>query len=564
MSQLSIFGTSSLPQAVPSRTALRGQGNGGFSTIIQGLSSSSQKDPQSALQAGPAEVQARIRPGNMANTQSYLIAQVQDIAGSNKAPSDQSAADGGTTEVSGSDPQIALTSSGNGQIVVSLPGKGEPAALVDNATSNAGPIFLTEQVTGADSGGPTNDQAVQAAEELSIATATLLQANSLVVTTFASEAKLSGSTDPLAKPRSATGLLPEVYTPGKMPAPEVAINSGRLVVSALPQIAKTGIIPQTNPDTARQFSDSASAAGEANEATSNGLSSKIANSFLPQSQRPVDPAAEPRLISKGLGADPQNPVEALSKGTETPRTLVERVSRSFETVRAMPLEAIGRVSTPAIVADPKIIVVDVLPARSGVIPPDFALQNSAVTQIGKSLEQLKPERTIASGTNKLAIDLQLPPTLGASAPLSDQIMVPPSDPDVSKPHPKAVADALLSQVKSADVQEGRTTINLQPRGLGSIEVEMMKEHDTTYKVIVRVENPMVLQMLREERHMLAQIIGISDSDVMSFGDASSGNQASTGNDAEANPIDQIGTEIADLPDKIHQDVVYDGVLDVLT
>ncbi len=49
-----------------------------------------------------------------------------------------------------------------------------------------------------------------------------------------------------------------------------------------------------------------------------------------------------------------------------------------------------------------------------------------------------------------------------------------------------------------------------PRGLGKIEIEILGEKDNLMRVMVRVENTMVLQALRDDRQLLAQALGISD------------------------------------------------------
>mgnify|MGYP000385926369 CR=1 FL=1 len=85
------------------------------------------------------------------------------------------------------------------------------------------------------------------------------------------------------------------------------------------------------------------------------------------------------------------------------------------------------------------------------------------------------------------------------------------------------AAALTDQVRSAEVSEGRTRIELSPRGLGSIEVDVTTAEDGTLKVVVRAENPVVLNSLRQERDLLAQALGGLDAgslDLQSFSDSS--------------------------------------------
>lgn len=127
------------------------------------------------------------------------------------------------------------------------------------------------------------------------------------------------------------------------------------------------------------------------------------------------------------------------------------------------------------------------------------------------------------------------------------------------------AAALADQVRSAEVSEGRTRIELSPRGLGSIEVDVSTRDDGTLKVVVRAENPAVLNSLRDERDLLAQALGGLDTgslDLQSFSDGSgqdaqgerrggptlSGGEdrAGTGGDGAATPVATIGAGRLDI------------------
>ena len=137
--------------------------------------------------------------------------------------------------------------------------------------------------------------------------------------------------------------------------------------------------------------------------------------------------------------------------------------------------------------------------------------------------------------------------------------------DAPKPVPKPFAEALVAQVKSVDVSQGRTVVNLHPKGLGTIEVEVIADKDMTSKVVVRVENPAVLMALRDERQLLADTIGVADSSVMQFQDSreenpsgGAGNQTGGGNGMAA------GLETEERGTARHLDMIDDGRLDILT
>ena len=135
----------------------------------------------------------------------------------------------------------------------------------------------------------------------------------------------------------------------------------------------------------------------------------------------------------------------------------------------------------------------------------------------------------------------------------------------SQPKPvKPFAEALISQVKAVDVTDGRTTVNLHPRGLGAIEIEVLGDKDLASKVVVRVENPAVLQVLRDDRQMLAQAIGVADSTVMEFQNQGSGAQAEQhANGSDSGP--EAGSAFSSDEDgPQHTDIIADGNLNILT
>lgn len=70
------------------------------------------------------------------------------------------------------------------------------------------------------------------------------------------------------------------------------------------------------------------------------------------------------------------------------------------------------------------------------------------------------------------------------------------------------SQAVVSQVRAVDIQEGVTKVELTPRGLGNVEIEMKTNSDGSLSVVVRAENSHVLSSLREERDLLA--LAISD------------------------------------------------------
>lgn len=84
--------------------------------------------------------------------------------------------------------------------------------------------------------------------------------------------------------------------------------------------------------------------------------------------------------------------------------------------------------------------------------------------------------------------------------------------------------AVMGQLRTVDIQEGTTRVELNPRGLGNVEIEMKTNSDGSLSVVVRAESAHVLSSLREERDLLAQIIAQGGEASVDFQEFSSGDQ----------------------------------------
>ncbi|MDF1716266.1 MAG: flagellar hook-length control protein FliK [Antarcticimicrobium sp.] len=127
--------------------------------------------------------------------------------------------------------------------------------------------------------------------------------------------------------------------------------------------------------------------------------------------------------------------------------------------------------------------------------------------------------------------------------------------------------AVTSQIRSAEIGEGRTRIELSPRGLGSIEVEISTGSDGALKVVVRAENPTVLNALREERNLLAQALGGLDMGSLDLQSFTEGNFQEPQGDRSAGRSTSSGEEIAATGARsapVHTAMIGDGRLDIVT
>lgn len=72
--------------------------------------------------------------------------------------------------------------------------------------------------------------------------------------------------------------------------------------------------------------------------------------------------------------------------------------------------------------------------------------------------------------------------------------------------PQLVAN-VMDQLQAHDLDDGLVTIKLKPHGMGLLEVEITKNARGQSEVVLRVQNPMVLDALRAETGAMSSILG---------------------------------------------------------
>lgn len=134
----------------------------------------------------------------------------------------------------------------------------------------------------------------------------------------------------------------------------------------------------------------------------------------------------------------------------------------------------------------------------------------------------------------------------------------------AQPSPRFAA-FVATQLRRADLQEGRTRVALTPRGLGDIEIDVERDKRGQVNVVVRAESPAVLSALRGDRETLAAILagqGLQmDSGALDFeqfgGHGERGDERASG--AHVTADEDIPVLGADW-----QPTILDGQLDIRT
>ncbi|KAA9009978.1 flagellar hook-length control protein FliK [Histidinibacterium aquaticum] len=153
--------------------------------------------------------------------------------------------------------------------------------------------------------------------------------------------------------------------------------------------------------------------------------------------------------------------------------------------------------------------------------------------------------------------------------LSRPAVAEPTTPNASQPpasNPAAFANRIAAQIKSVGVGEGRTLVQLRPDGLGQIEVEVTRGEEGALRIVMKVENPVVLQALRTDRDMLLSVLGEAGSDVaegeLEFG-TFGGGRDDGGTDRDESEPGDMGA-ILETPGVARTEVLEDGRVDILT
>lgn len=137
------------------------------------------------------------------------------------------------------------------------------------------------------------------------------------------------------------------------------------------------------------------------------------------------------------------------------------------------------------------------------------------------------------------------------------------------PAPSGFAASLANQVKGVQVSEGTTRIDLHPRGLGALEIDLA-HGETGLKVTVRAENATVLAALRDNRDVLAAVL--RDANVAVQGQSLGFESFGHGRGQQAKP-DELGpTLAADAPQEDEQpaesassrQTLAEGQVDIVT
>ncbi|GEM_PF-2944269 len=104
---------------------------------------------------------------------------------------------------------------------------------------------------------------------------------------------------------------------------------------------------------------------------------------------------------------------------------------------------------------------------------------------------------------------------------------------------------ILDRMQELEVSEGKTRILLRPQGMGALEIDILRQADGRIHLAIKVENPMVLDALRNESSALSSFMGEKGFDLSNGGpDLSSYHRPTQGDeDISSDAPDAEVTEI---------------------
>lgn len=86
-------------------------------------------------------------------------------------------------------------------------------------------------------------------------------------------------------------------------------------------------------------------------------------------------------------------------------------------------------------------------------------------------------------------------------------------PQVAKPNVPPLVRNVIERMQELDLEPGKTKIVLKPQGLGTLEIDLTQASDGQIQLIIRAENPIVLEALRQENGALSSLMGAKGFDL---------------------------------------------------
>lgn len=312
--------------------------------------------------------------------------------------------------------------------------------------------------------------------------------------------------------------------------------------------------------------------------TQAGLDATAAASATPQAEQSIMPAMPVNGSGRGgAGQLIDTPTDAAVQTGQKPETAPAQSAVSTSVIAAVAPPA-QPTATPSNPFDPRLAAkpstVNAAVASTGdPTQPSVVTEVTSLSPMPEALRLILSQALIAPADPAAAPEVQsifatttpaplvqaVTPAIAAAVPTPVQHQAPQS----------GFARNLAGQIRGVSFSEGTTRIELSPQGLGGIEIEISPDEAGKLRVVLRAENPAVLNAMRSDREMLAGLLRdggatVEDS-AMSFEDL--GQRRGTSQQHSEPGLTAFGSaeadEIEELPD-MTDPVPEDGRINILT
>lgn len=103
--------------------------------------------------------------------------------------------------------------------------------------------------------------------------------------------------------------------------------------------------------------------------------------------------------------------------------------------------------------------------------------------------------------------------------------------NAQSPRSSGFSLALTEQLRAIKIQDGVTKVQLSPRGLGIIEVEVITDTDNTTNIVIRSDNAVVLTALKDVRELVSQVLNLESGSTLNFEESTGNGGSRSGDDS---------------------------------
>ncbi len=224
------------------------------------------------------------------------------------------------------------------------------------------------------------------------------------------------------------------------------------------------------------------------------------------------------------------------------RAAAEKTATPVSAAKASePVQIVQQIPTSAETAQPKAA------ARA---EPTFAdLVTEATQDSGEAAEIPRPRTATPAPQVQSTTTQPVEQTLSTAqirAAVAQLTLAPTQETPQPAPQPKSpIVQKVVDQVAQLPTEPGTTTIRLKPHGMGIVEISVERTKDGRLDVDMRVQNPLVLDAMRNERGALSHLFqgnGANGSLSMDLFQPGAGRN---GQDAPGDTSDQTSEPLAD-------------------